>query len=199
MILVFTWHINGVVGSQVQEDAEEIAKRGYEVIVLHPWHHDIGSKRRNVFYQSVAITIKDNTNIVTSVISALGDFARVLSRLIHELYDPNQVKLILSYEWSGALLGFFAKEYLKRPMITSVNSVESMRTSEKSLLSLSVRGLEMRFLHASDLIVARTEEAIVRVLNEYRIPSDRVRLSLSPAHTASIVEEVLRAFESTDV
>ncbi|MEM0233059.1 MAG: glycosyltransferase family 4 protein [Candidatus Nezhaarchaeales archaeon] len=199
LILVFTWHINGVVGSQVQEDAEEIAKRGYEVIVLYPWHHDIGSKRRNVLYQPVAISIKDNTNIVTSVISALGDFARVLSRLIHELYDPNQVKLIISYEWSGALLGFFAKEYLKRPMITSVNSVESMRTGEKSLLSLSVRGLEMRFLHASDLIVARTEEAIVRILNEYRIPSDRVRLSSSPARMAFIVEEVLRTFESANV
>lgn len=199
LILTFTWHINGIIGSQAQGDAEELARRGYEVIILHPWHHDISSRRNSIIYQPVAITIKDNTNIVTSVISALGDFARVLSRLIHELYDPRQVELILSYEWTGALLGFFAKEYLKRPMITSINSVESMRTTEKNLLNLSVRGLEMRLLHSSDLVAARTEESLVRVLNEYRIPSDKVRFSPSPANMVSIIEEVLRAREGANV
>lgn len=179
-------------GSQVREDAEELARRGYEVVILYPWHNDIGFRTQNILYQPVAITIRDNTNIVTSVISALGDFARVISMTIHELYDPNQIDLVLSYEWTGALLGFFAKEYLKRPMVASINSVESMRTSEKGLLSLSVRGLEMRFLHCSDLVVARTEETLIRLLNEYRIPSDRVRLSPNSAHMASQMEEVLK-------
>lgn len=193
MILAFTWHINGVVGSQVREDAEELSKRDREVVILYPWHDDIGFRRQNILYQPVAITIKDNINIVTSVISALGDFARALSKIVHELYDPYQVELILSYEWTGALLGFLAKKYSKKPMITSINSVESMRTSEKSLLSLSVRGLEMHYLHCSDLVVARDEKTFVRVLDEYRIPSDRVKLSLSSKHIASIVEEVLKS------
>lgn len=198
MILVVTWHINGVVGSQVQEDAEELSRRGYEVVILYPWHNDVNFVRRNVLYQPVAITIKDNTNIVTSVISALGDFARVLSKVIYDLYDLHKVKLVLSYEWTGALLGFLAKNYLKKPMITSINSVESMRTSEKSLLSLSVRGLEMRYLHCSDLVVARNEEVFVRVLDEYRIPSDRIRLSTSSELMASMVEEVLKSLEGAD-
>lgn len=198
MIIAVTWHINGVVGSQVQEDAEELSKRGHEIMILYPWHDDVGFTRQKIHYQPVAITIKENMNIVTSVISALGDFARVLSRIIHELYDPGQVKLILSYEWTGALLGFLAKNYLKKPMVTSINSVESMRTSEKSLLSLSVRGLEMHYLHCSDLVVARTEEAFARVLDEYRVPSDRIRLSLSSTHMASIVEGVLEDREGAN-
>lgn len=198
MIIAVTWHIDGIIGSQVQGDAEELSRLGREVVILYPWHDDVGFVRQNILYQPVAITIKDNMNIVTSIISALGDFARVLSRIIHELYDPRQVKLVLSYEWTGALLGFLAKKYLKKPMITSINSVESMRTSEKSLLSLSIRGLEMRYLHCSDLVVARTEEAFVRVLDEYRVPSDRVRLSLSSMHMVSIVEEVLEDREGVN-
>lgn len=199
MILTFTWHINGVIGSQVQGDVEELSRRGHEIVVLYPWHSDVGYMRQNVMYQPVAITIKENVNIVTSVISALGDFARVLSKIIHELYYLHRIKLILTYEWTGTLLGFLAKNYLKRPMITSINSVESMRTGEKSLLSLSVRGLEMRYLHGSDLIAARNKEVFVKILEEYRVPSDRVRLTPSPALMASVVEEVLRNLEGTDV
>jgi len=191
LILAVTWHVDGVIGSQVREDSRELANRGYEVVVLHPWHNDESVREGSITYRHVAITIKSNVNIVTSVISALGDFARAMSELFHERYDPSQVGLIISYEWTGSLLGSLAKRFLGRPLITSIYSVESMRTSEKSLLSLSIRGLETCFLHYSDLVVARSEEAYARVLAEYRVPSDRVRMALSSRDMASLVMEVL--------
>ncbi|MCC6042792.1 MAG: glycosyltransferase family 4 protein [Candidatus Verstraetearchaeota archaeon] len=193
MILAVTWHIDGVIGSLVREDSRELANRGYDVVVLHPWHDDASVREGGVTYRHVAITIKSNVNIVTSVISALGDFARAMSELFHERYDPSRVRLIISYEWTGSLLGSLAKKFLERPLMTSVHSVESMRTSEKSLLSLSIRGLEMRFLHYSDLVVARSKEAYARVLAEYRVPSDRAKVALSPKDMASIVMEVLES------
>ncbi len=190
-MLAVTWHIDGVIGSLVREDSEELASRGYDVVVLHPWHDDVSFKEDGITYRHVAITIKNNTNIVTSVISALGDFARAMSELFHERYDPSQVELVISYEWTGALLGSLAKRLLRKPLIASIHSVESMRTGERSLLSLSVHGLEMRFLHFSDLVVARSEEAYMRVLAEYRVPSDRAKIALSSRDMASIVMEVL--------
>jgi len=191
LILAFTWHIDGAIGSQVREDSKELADRGYDVVVLHPWHDDASIRDGGVTYRHVAITIKNNVNIVTSVISALGDFARAMSELFHELYDPSQVGLIISYEWTGSLLGSLAKRFLGRPLITSIHSVESMRTSEKSLLSLSIRGLEMCSLHFSDLVVARSEEAYARALAEYRVPGDRARVALTSRDMVSIVMEVL--------
>jgi hypothetical protein len=191
LILAVTWHIDNATGLLVREDSRELANRGYDVVVLHPWHDDASIREYGVTYRHVAITIKNNVNIATSVISALGDFARAMSELFHERYDPSQVRLIISYEWTGSLLGSLAKKFLGRPLITSIYSVESMRTSEKSLLSLSIRGLEMRFLHYSDLIVARSREAYARVLAEYRVPSDKAKTALSSKDMASIVMEVL--------
>lgn len=192
MILAATWHIDDVVGSLVKEDAIELVRRGQEVIVLYPWHSDEGFKSNGIIYQPVAITMKNNTNIVTSVLSALADFSRVFSTIIHEVYDPCKVKLILSYEWSGAVLGYFMKKFIGKPMVTSVHSVEDMRTSEKSLLSLSVRGLEIQSLYRSDLVIARTNEAFLRILRNYRLPDDRVKIAASSKDISIIVEEFLR-------
>lgn len=193
MILAVTWHIDGTIGSLVREDSKELANRGYDVAVLHPWHDDVSVREGGVMYRHVAITIKDNINIVTSVMAALGDFARAMSELFHERYDPSHVKLIISYEWTGSLLGSLAKKFLGRPLITSIYSVESMRSNEKSLLSLNIHGLEMRFLHYSDLIVARSGEAYARVLAEYRVPNDKAKMALSSRDMASIVMEVLES------
>jgi hypothetical protein len=193
LILAVTWHIDGVVGSLVQGDSRELANRGYDVVVLHPWHDDASVRADNIMYRHVAITIKNNLNIVTSVMSALGDFARAMSDVFHERYDPSQVELIISYEWTGSLLGFLAKKFLGKPMITSIQSVESMRTREKSLLSLSIRSLEARLLHSSDLVIARSEETFTRALAEYRVPSDRARMALTSRDMTSIVREVLES------
>ncbi|MEM4576458.1 MAG: glycosyltransferase [Candidatus Nezhaarchaeales archaeon] len=191
MILAVTWHIDGTIGLLVREDAQELVNRGYEVVILYPWHSDERFRSDGIVYHSVAITIKSNTNIVTSVLSAMGAFSRAFSSIIHESCEHPKIDLILSYEWTGTILGFLIKCYLKKPMVSSVFSVESMRASEMNLLSLSIRGLESQSLYRSDLVLARTNEAFLRLLREYKLPSNKVKVAASPKEVPTAVEEVL--------
>lgn len=191
MILAVTWHIDGIIGLLVREDARELVNRGYEVAIFYPWNSDEIFRNDGIMYHPVAITIKNNTNIVTSVLSAMGDFSRAFSSIIHGPCEHPKIDLILSYEWTGTILGFLIKGYLRKPMISSVFSVESMRTSEMNLLSLSIRGLESQSLHRSDLVLARTNEAFLRVLREYKVPSNKVKVAASPKEVPTVVEEVL--------
>ena len=197
LILMLTWSINNdLVGALVKGDAEELARRGIKTVVLYPSNVDHTFQVKGVTYCPVAITIRTNTNIVTNIVTALADFVRAISNLIHEAYDQRSFKAIYSYEWMGGLVGSFIKKYLNKPLITSICSIESMRSSEKSLLNLSIRGLEQRVLHQSDLVIARNITVIMRLLGEYEIPSDRTRLAMNAINAVDIIEEVIKADES---
>lgn len=194
LVLILTWSIGSdLVGELVRREAEELGRRGLGAVVLHPSSEDREWRLGRAAYYSVALTIRERLNVVTSAITAVPDFARVASKLIHEVLDPRAIAVIYSHEWMGGLLGSFVKRYLRRPMVTSVCSVESMRSSEAGLLNLSIRGLELLALHHSDLIVARSREVAARVVSEYRVPSDRVRVAASVREAVDAVEEVVRS------
>lgn len=188
LVLVFTWSVgDDLVGSLVKSETGELARRGLEVAVLYPSSADRELHLGGVSYYPVALTMRERMNVVASVLTALPDFARVVSKLVHELLDPRAIVAIYSYEWSGGLLGCLMKSYLRRPLITSLCSVESMRSSEAGLLNLSIKGLELLALHHSDLVIARSREVAARVVSEYRVPSDRVRVAEDVEGAVSIV------------
>ncbi|MCX8205344.1 MAG: glycosyltransferase family 4 protein [Candidatus Nezhaarchaeota archaeon] len=199
LVLMLTWSVgDDLVGVLAKSEAEELARRGYRVVVLHPSDADREVQLGEVAFHSVALTMKTQTNIVTSVITALPDFARVVSGLVHEKYSPRDVAAIYSHEWIGGLLGSFIKSYLKRPLVTSMCSVESMRSSEAELLNLSIKGLELLALHHSDLIIARSSDVAVRILEEYKVPGDRVKVATDTTSAVDLVEEGAAINESAD-
>ncbi|MEM4699913.1 MAG: glycosyltransferase family 4 protein [Candidatus Nezhaarchaeales archaeon] len=187
-MLVLTWSVgDDLVGSLVRREAEGLARRGFRVAVLHPSSAEGELHLGGVSYYSVALTVRERMNVVTSVLTALPDFARVASRLIHEALDPREIAALYSHEWTGGLLGCLMKSCLRRPLVTSLCSVESMRSREAGLLNLSIRGLELLALHHSDLVIARSREVAARAMGEYKVPSDRVRIAEGAEEAVDIV------------
>ncbi len=172
-------------GSADGDPSSDAAALGGAAIHLYPWNAD-GPLEDGRY--PVAVTIKENTSMVSAVISSIGDFARAISSLMEGPVDPCDLRAIVGYGWAGSTIGSAVKAWLGIPLISSLGD---SAPAGQDLHSLSIRALEMRSAHASDLVLARTHGALARARYSYALPADRVQLASSPKEFAAALSRYL--------
>ncbi|MGC8969531.1 MAG: hypothetical protein ACP5LG_02930 [Conexivisphaera sp.] len=182
-VLMISWVPGG--GPDGDPAADAASLRSAAALHLYAWGSDGPLEGRRY---PVAITIKTNTSLVSAVIASMGDFARAISRLLDSEVDPCDVSAVVGYGWAGATLGSVIKEWLGAPLISSLGD---SAPSGSDLQSAAIRNLEMRSAHGSDLVVARTRSALLRVRYLHQVPADRTALAETPAEMASLLERQL--------
>jgi hypothetical protein len=177
-LIMISWEPAGPDG----DPAADAAPLGPGAAVhLHAWGSD--GPLQGIRYP-VAITVKANTSMVSAVLASMGDFARAISGLMDGALDPCEISAVVGYGWAGSTLGSVVKRWLGVPLISSVGDSSP---AGADLQSAAIRGLEMRSVHGSDLVVARSRPALMRVRYEHGVPLDRTLLAESPEEMASVL------------
>ena len=178
---MISWSREGGPDGDPAADASALPR----AVHLYPWSSD--GPLEGIRYP-VAVTVKANTSLVSAVIASIGDFARAISRLMEEEVDPCDVRAIVGYGWAGSVLGAAIKAWLGVPLVSSLGD---SAPSGPDLESAAIRGLEMRSAHSSDLVVARSRPALLRVRYAHQVPADRTALAADPAAMASAISRFL--------
>ncbi|BBE41786.1 hypothetical protein [Conexivisphaera calida] len=178
-VIMISWARGG--GPDGDPAADAAALGGTSALHLYPWSSD---GPLDGMHYPVAITVKTNTSMISAVIASLGDFARAISGTMERELDPCDVRAVIGYGWAGSALGSAVKDWLGIPLISSLGDSSP---SGSDLESIAIRNLEMRSAHSSDVVVARTRSALLRVRYSHQVPADRTALAASPIEMSAIV------------
>ncbi len=163
-ILVLTWDYGETpLGKKALRDVDKLVERGHQVCVVHMAVLDYEKTGSNPTVYGVAQSVKEHVNEVTSAISALGDWARGISKAVYEWGGFDAVH---AYGWRAGLPAVMAKMAFGGTVMLTLDGVKGVEDP--------VGGFERYAAKNSDVILVPSREAKRALVEEYGVNRRKV-------------------------
>lgn len=176
-------HNSGGLGVACYQLCKALAHSGVAIDFFLPYQyeHDIDFIQ---IRSAVPVHIKDSLFADTAYDSAdygllgtghdLSKYERLYIENAKNMIASGHYDIIHAHDWLTLQAGVAAKEYVNKPLIAHVHSVEADRAGRQFGGNPYVREIESLGLHRADAIIAVSEHTKQAIIREYRIPADKI-------------------------
>ena len=163
-VLILTWDYGETpLGRKALRDAEKLVERGHLVCIVHMAILDYEKTDGNPVVYGVAQSVKDHVNEITSAVSALGDWARGVSRA---MYEWGGFDAVHAYGWRAGLPAVMAKMAFGGTVMLTLDEVRDLEDP--------VGGFERYVVRNSDVVLVPSREVKEALVKEYGVNRRRV-------------------------
>lgn len=183
-VLMLGWelppHNSGGLGVACVQLCKTLAKKGADITFVVPY-----TAEHNFGFMDVVSAKIANVSSITGIYDSLsyselnalsGNVFDIQNRYVHAIesvVSQRDFNIIHAHDWLTFRAGLRAKELSGKPLILHVHSIESDRAGGKSGNPL-VHEIEYMSMLLADKIVAVSELTKQKIVDEYKIPSDKI-------------------------
>lgn len=193
-VLHLSWEyppkIQGELAFRVKELVKELSRLGLAVTVVYPSLAEAEYVEEGVRVLAAAVSVKSNIHFLTEVFSSTVDLLRVASK---HIYECGGVDLIHSHEWSASIAGLLLKELLRKPLIISAYTTETIRGGG-SLISHSIKELEKKCFKEASALITHSRKTLNELVNEYGVEEELIEL-IEYKEVNLVAKEVSKVYE----